>query len=394
MTDLEALHHFYYEKHGRDLSVVYDSWKKLLESGHSPNDEWTSSRDRRRVSALFNAVLDESLQLTELLVHYGAHLNEYNLDGRTVLQEAIILGHQDIVQLLLGRGANTESQIVSDFLRGGTALHLAVTEGLVEIIRSLLGAGAETKVRTEVGWSPVDIAVLDHQPTALEILLTRVSPITAIGQALDVEDYADQSVKDHDNRKAVASHLLEHGVRGAEREHLLFFKDCMSRAIEKWDSSVGEIAELSTLLIRDMESLLQREAGVTGGISWPRNLCELCERFENQDSYNSSKIYNHQQDLTSLAASSNNGCNMCHFLMEAIEHHWCLLHQIDEKWLTEFGVSPRVRLRVGRKGRDTNTIVLGEYELLVVCGDKISFIDLDHVQSMALPHIDPDVHSC
>ena len=391
MTGLEDEYHFYYRKHGRDPSFLYDSWKELLESGHSPNDKWASRCGPRRVSALFSAVLDASLQLTELLVHYGAHLNEHNQDGWTVLQEAIILGHQDIVQLLLNRGANIESEVLSGFLRGGKALHLAVIGGQVEIMRSLLHAGAETRVRTEVGWIPADIAVLDHQTTALQILLTGVNPVTAIDQALDVEDHAGQSVKDHNNRKALASHLLEHGVTGAEREHLLFFKDCMSKVVEQRDSSVMEVVELSTLLVRDMESLLQREAGVSGDISWPRNLCDLCERFESQDSYNSFKIYSHQQDLTSLEASSNNGCNMCHFLMAAIKHHWRLLQQVDKKWLTEFGVSPRVRLRIHRKGRDNPHRVLGQYILLVVCGDKIAFMEVEHVQSMSIPQLGSDV---
>ena len=347
-NQLENIYCFYVKRRGTRPDV-YDKWKKILESGHNPNEERNSSRDGRRVSPLFSAVLDETLQLTELLLHHEAHLDEHNREGRTVLQEAVILAHQGIVLLLLDRGAKSESQILSGFLSGGTALHLAVTEGLVDIVRSLLNHGTDTQATTQAGWTSVDNAVVDHQTTVLEVLLTRVGLITAAGQAPNVEVYAGQRVKDHDDQTAITSHLLEHGVRGTERRHVLFFQGCLSKAMKKLDSSITDTRELSTILIRDMNALLLDEARVVGDIAWPRKLCEACERFENQDSHNISKIYEHQQDLSSLASSSKDGCNLCNFLVECLKNHWCLLHQIDKKWLTEFGVSPKVRLRIGSR---------------------------------------------
>ncbi len=376
MPDLADIYHFYYRKHGRSLSTVHDQWKEAPESGHTPNEEWSFSHDRRRVSPLFSAVLDRSAHLTELLLHHGAHLNEHNREGRTVLQEAVILAHQDIVLLLLDRGANVEREILSDFLRGGTALHLAVTEGLVDIARSLLCYGADTQARTEVGWTAVDIAILDHQRTVLEVLLTSGMIAPAI-QAPDIAVCAGQSVEDHDDQITVASHLLEHGVRGTECKHVIFFQCYLFEAIKKLDSSTTDTRELSALLIRDMETYLRKEAKVAGDITWPRNLCEACDRFENQDCHDIFKIYEHQQDFSSLESSSNNGCKLCHFFVESLNHHWCLLHQIDKKWVTEFGVSPLVRLRLGWREK------FHEHELIVVCGDKIAFMDVDCVQSMS-----------
>jgi hypothetical protein len=248
----------------------------------------------------------------------------------------------------------------------------------VYIVRSLLSHGANAQARTEIGWNPVDIAVLDHQTTVLELLLTRIGLSTAADQAPDIEVHRYENEEEHDDQSAIASNLLERGVRDTERRHVLFFQGHLSKAVKKLNCSTAENQELSITLIRDMEVLLRSETGVDNEIAWPRNLCEACERFENQDSYNVHKVYEHKQDFSTLASSSDDGCNLCNFFMESLKSHWCLLHQIDKKWLEEFGVSPKVRLRVETRPGSA----LGEYRLIIVCGEKIAFMDLDHVQSM------------
>lgn len=365
------------QKHGGyDL---YKGWKNILESGHSVNEEWASSHDRRRTSPLFSAVLDESLPLTELLLDSGANLEEHNREGRTVLQEAVILANQDIVQLLLDRGAQVHSPAISGYLSGGTALHLAVAEGLVGIVRGLLTHGADAKARTGIGWSPVDMAILDHQTTVLEILLTSVSPMEAVYSASDAEIDNVQSASDFDDQAVISGYLLEHGVRDAGRSHVLFFHTCLSKAIKKLGTSVTKIEELSSILIRDMDAVLLNEAKVAGKFSWPRNLCGDCDRFEKQDSHNVCKTFEHKADFSSLVSSSDSGCNMCNFFMASLENHWCLLYQIDKKWLTEFGDGPKVQLRVSKTRRG-----VCEYELIVACGDKIAFMGLGHISSTSL----------
>ena len=91
-----------------------------------------------------------------------------------MLHEAVILGNQDIVLLLLDRGAKVEGQIISGFLCGGTALHLAVTESLVDIAGSLLNHGANAdKLRLRLVGLQWTLPWLDHQTTVLEALLTQ-----------------------------------------------------------------------------------------------------------------------------------------------------------------------------------------------------------------------------
>ena len=138
--------------------------------------------------------------------------------------------------------------------------------------------------------------------------------IAAAGQASDVEICDEQNVKDHDDQTLIASHLLEHGVQDTERSHVLFFQGCLFNAMKKLDTSVTKTLDQCTILISNMDAFLHKEARVVREIAWARNLCDACERFENQDSYNVCKTYEHKRDFSSLVSSSDNGCNLCHFL--------------------------------------------------------------------------------
>ena len=371
------LEHLYRYSQRRRLDL-YDAWKTSLEDGYDPNEEWKPVHDQRYTSPLFAAVLDENPLLAELLLDHGARLEDHNREGRTVLHEAVISNHEGMVLRLLARGANIGSQLRSDFLRGGTALHLAVTECLVDIVKHLLDHGDNILARTEIGWTPVDIAILDHQTTILDIFLTSVGLLTISLHAPDIELDAHKTLTEDADNRATATHVLEYGVRDTDHRHVLLFQKLLSRRVQESRLSVNISLELGTTLIRDMEALLCAEAGMSGELAWPRNVCKACKGFENQDSHNFFKIYEHVQDFDALQSSAVAGCNLCHFLFESLKNHWCLLHQIDRNYLRDFGVNSKVRLRIERRRGTT----LSEHRLEIACGEKIAFIDLGHVQSM------------
>ena len=118
--------------------------------------------------------------------------------------------------------------------------------------------------------------------------------------------------------------------------------------------------------------------GRPGVLTWSRNLCSQCERFQTQDGYNAFKAFEHSSDFEVLSLSAQHGCSFCHFIVESLNHHWCLLHQIDEKWREEFGIDPAVRLRLGHKN---GMSLFGDFQIIIVSDEKIAFIDIDHVQS-------------
>jgi ankyrin repeat protein len=74
-------------------------------------------------------------------------------DGKTSLAVAAFFGHAAVVNSLLERGANANSQ--NKF--GETPLHWAVTYGYEEVIRNLLENGVQVNLRNSVGEAPLHL---------------------------------------------------------------------------------------------------------------------------------------------------------------------------------------------------------------------------------------------
>lgn len=186
---LEPLYHVY-TRHRIGRQHLHKEWEKALQQGRDSNEECRGGPDGRRSSPLFSAVLDNDFRLACLLLDHGAQIEKYNPRGLTVLQEAILERHGTIVQLLLDHGANSDTSILckllfdpkaprlasmeripscSTFLLGGTSRHLAVVEGLVDTATRLLLRGANPPASTHVGWTPLDIALLNHQRTMVTL---------------------------------------------------------------------------------------------------------------------------------------------------------------------------------------------------------------------------------
>ncbi|KAF2097491.1 hypothetical protein NA57DRAFT_77748 [Rhizodiscina lignyota] len=372
------LAHFYSfaQKHpswgGKQL---HTTWKDILEDGHDPNEDWDYGRrgDRIRTSPLFATVLDDELQLAELLLQYGAKIETRNLEGFTALHEAIIRNRKDHVQLFLDHGADLETQVISGPLEGGTAVHVAVAEGVVDMIGNFLQRGANPQARTRVGWTAVDIAILDRQETVLGTLLKYVDVSTTLS---DVSSGLEQEPGDsaaRDNPSAIAYHLIEHGISGTERRHRDLYLNCLTKITRAQSFSTEKSTELARILIREIEAMLMEIAGSPGALTWSRNLCSQCERVQSQDAHNMCKAFEHSPDHSALTSSASRGCSLCLFIADSLRQHWCLLTQISKEWREEFGINSSVRLRIEdeRKGYPFD-----KYQIIMVCGDKIAFIDL------------------
>lgn len=379
MASKELAHiYFFNEKHGQGSEKLYAQWKEILHGGHDPNEEWDYKHNQIRTSPLFSAVLDNNLELAKLLLQYGAKIEKHNLEGRTALHEAIVRSHEDMVQLFLNHGADLETPVTSRHLEGGTALHLAATEVLVDVIEGLLQRGANPQARSRAGWTALDIAILDRQETVLAALLKYVEGPTIMSEISGLDEMSEDPA-DRDDPSVIACHLIEHGVRGAESKHRNLYLRCLARVTRMQAFSAEGSAELAYVLIHETDDMLMEIAGSPGAITWSRNLCSQCEQFQSQDGHNMFKAFEHSSDFAFLWRSAQNGCSFCHFIIESLNHHWCLLPQISKKWREEFEINPAVRLRVGHKN---GMNILGDYQMIIVCGEKIAFIDLDHVQSM------------
>jgi ankyrin repeat protein len=158
------------------------------------NHAKAGSRDRTKWTALHHAVRHEQVEVTQILLEQGADANaqeeggdsvlhfaarvgnvmtmkqllehtrnpEPRSDspepnyGRTPLHVAAGHGHVDVMEYLLGKGANIESRDA----RQQTALHMAAGNGNVKASRLLLQKGATVDVRSDLGLTPLHNAAM------------------------------------------------------------------------------------------------------------------------------------------------------------------------------------------------------------------------------------------
>ena len=98
--------------------------------------------------------------------------NSHPSDGVTPLIAASQQGHLHVVDYLVKRNVNVDTQDAS----GETALIKAVRSGKVEVIQYLLTEGkVNAKIRNYQGETALSIAVFYHQVTIVEVLLEKAA---------------------------------------------------------------------------------------------------------------------------------------------------------------------------------------------------------------------------
>lgn len=167
----------------------------LLKKGAS-----TKLFDDRMRTALHIAV-DESEDLVELLVEYGANLEDADSNGDTALLLAVIADKPADVSFLLKSGANpahlnhshddallaavraNSTAVIPPLLQHGvkletvdadgcTALFNAARHGHTDILAHLINHGASVKCLSPEGHSPLSIALLNRRFEAANMLIT------------------------------------------------------------------------------------------------------------------------------------------------------------------------------------------------------------------------------
>ena len=109
-----------------------------------------------------------------------------NLKDMTALHFAAFAGHDEVVELLLARGADAEAKDAY----GQTPLHVTTLIGYTSAAAErLLARGADPDARDEAGATPLHVAVIKRQKALAELLLAR-------GADVDAKDkYGDNALR-------------------------------------------------------------------------------------------------------------------------------------------------------------------------------------------------------
>jgi len=133
--------------------------------------------------------------------------------GLTALMYAVEMGDEDIVNMLLGAGADPNLQ---EELRGETALHMAARRGdSVSVIQMLLDAHVDAGTRSYLGWTALHIAAGNCNDKVVETLIAQMPVNTqdiegreALGLMLSVILDSRNGSKGEWNQKEVSQRII------------------------------------------------------------------------------------------------------------------------------------------------------------------------------------------
>ena len=140
----------------------------LLEGGSNPNIHDILGRTPLNLLLInYENSPDKAIMnnIARFLVKFGANVNEINDRGFAPLHMAILIGSQELVEILLSGGAN---QNVED-LDGNNSLIFAIYQGANEIVKLLIKSGAKN-VQGNFLKTPLDWARFYNMVDIVEIL--------------------------------------------------------------------------------------------------------------------------------------------------------------------------------------------------------------------------------
>jgi len=114
------------------------------------------------VAATYNQVV-----VARLLIAKGGRVDATDKWGSTPLQYAAFNGHDDLIELLLYKGANINHQ---ETRYGITALHAAVAGGKLSTAKLLIGKGVNLTIRNHAGETALGTAMRTRQQALVKLL--------------------------------------------------------------------------------------------------------------------------------------------------------------------------------------------------------------------------------
>ncbi|KFY69225.1 hypothetical protein V496_00421 [Pseudogymnoascus sp. VKM F-4515 (FW-2607)] len=184
--------------------------------------------------------------VVQLLLGKGAEVEAKDeMYGQTPLSLAAESGHEAVVQLLLGKGAEVETK---DQVSGRTPLSLAAESGHEAVVQLLLGEGAEVETKDQVsGRTPLSLAAESGHEAVVQLLLGKGAEVETKDQ---VSGRTPLSLAAESGHEAVVQLLLGKGAE-VETKDQVSGRTPLSLAAESGHEAVvqlllGEGAEVET----------------------------------------------------------------------------------------------------------------------------------------------------
>jgi ankyrin repeat protein len=143
----------------------------------------TRAIDEKERTSLHWAALGGHKNIVEFLIGQGADVNARDQNGETPLPVAAVKGHKDVVEYLVEKGADVNT--IDNY--GSTALHVAALIGHKDIVEFLVGRGADVNARDNSGRTALDLAKEFGRKDVVEFL---------VGKGADATLAADTKVED------------------------------------------------------------------------------------------------------------------------------------------------------------------------------------------------------
>ena len=128
-------------------------------------------------TALHWAVRANDLEMTEMLLHAGAHPSAANKSGATPMLLAAMNGNAAILDRLIQAGADPNAPVSKT---GDTALMIAARTGKLDATKALLDHGAEVNAKeTWGGTTALMWAVAERHPEVVQLLVEHAAEVNA-----------------------------------------------------------------------------------------------------------------------------------------------------------------------------------------------------------------------
>ncbi|KAK7224597.1 hypothetical protein V2G26_012600 [Clonostachys chloroleuca] len=144
-------------------------------------DSLVNARGRRGETLLFEAVYSYDKDMVQMLLEMGADVSIIDDEGWGPLAIAAIVGYDEILSLMLTRGADLANSAVNTG-KERRLLSVAVQGGYLEIVGILLHSGADISAADEDGWTALTHAASSGNFEIVRLLLEKGADVSVAGE--------------------------------------------------------------------------------------------------------------------------------------------------------------------------------------------------------------------